>query len=95
MSIQVGSRTLYITEAVLMGLMLPLGAVWPSGFTLLALTSVPAFVIALRAAYRPGYLEPEGFRDPRRGLRRYVHVMAVLCMFGEAAEILWLLGASR
>ena len=95
MSIQVGSRKLYVTEALLMGLMLPLGAVWPSVFTLLALASLPALFVALRAAYRPGYLDPEGFRDPRRGLRRYVHVMAVLCMFGEAAEILWLLEASR
>jgi len=40
MGIQVGNRTLYVTEAFLIILMQPLGAVWPSAFTLLALASL-------------------------------------------------------
>lgn len=90
---RVGSRALYATEALFLLLMLPLGAVWPSLFTILALLSLPVLAVAVRAVFRPEYLEPQGQKDPRRGLRRLVHVVAILCIFGEAAEILWLVGA--
>ena len=90
---EVRNRALYVTEAVLLVLMIPLGAVWPSIFTLLAFLSLPVLVVAVRAAFRPDYIEPQGNRDPRRGLRRLLHVMAILCMLGEAAAILRLVDA--
>jgi hypothetical protein len=83
-------RALYVSEAFAVLLMLPLGAVWPSMFTLLAIASLPALLIAVKAARRPDYLDPLELTDPRGGRRRYLHVAAGLCFLGVVLEIVWL-----
>src|SRR3954467_4610160 len=82
MGILVRRPALYVSEALAVLLVLPLGAVWPSSFTVLAVVSLPAFFIAVKAAWHPQYLEPLEFTNPHGGRRRYVHVAAGTCSLG-------------
>jgi hypothetical protein len=83
-------RALYVCEAFAVLLMMPLGAVWPSVFTLLAIASLPALFLAVKAAWCPNYLDPLELTDPRGGRRRYLHVAAGLCFLGIVLEVIWL-----
>jgi hypothetical protein len=85
-----GKRSLYAAEAIAILLLAGLGAVYPSLFTVAALASLPAVVLAGVSAFRPEYLDPAGVKDPRAGRRRYIHACAVVACVCLVAEVIWL-----
>ena len=79
----VGLRLSAFGQAVEIGMLLLLGAVWPSLFTLVALATLPAFVAATIALLWPGIL--------RRMLwDRYVTASVVVAAICLSVEGLWL-----
>jgi hypothetical protein len=87
-------QALYAAEAVVIlfalpfGVLLTLAAFYPVFFVIGAL---PALVLAIVGAVRPNYFSAVGFTDPRRGLRRYVHVYAAVSLLPAFLGLLGLL----
>jgi hypothetical protein len=88
-------RGLYAIEALVILLMTLMGGVFLGAFTVVALVSLPALVIAAVAVIKPQTLEPREPTDLQGGRRRYLHICAVLCAAGVLCELVWLIATTR
>ena len=88
-------RSLHAVEAIPIALLLLLGAVWLSFYTLLAVAALPAFVVALIGIFHPRYFDASS-----RGIRRrwwvvYLHAMALVSCVAIIKEVLEVLSTGR
>lgn len=79
-------RMVYGAEALVIGLVIAVGAFFPTLLTVLAVALVPAFGFAVISLARPSYLDRGDLQDLRSGRRLYLHACASLCLL----VILWM-----
>jgi hypothetical protein len=86
-----GERALYAVEAVVILLALPALLFWPIPI-LPAIPGIAALVLAIIGVVRPRFFAPVGLTDPKRPLRLYLHVCAVICCVPAFVMVLAMLG---
>lgn len=86
-----GAEALVILVALPFGVFATLAAAYPVIFVIGAL---PAMGLAIVGFVRPSYFAPVGLTDPRRGIRRYVHIFAAISLLPAFASVLGLLGSA-
>jgi hypothetical protein len=83
-----GAEALVILAALPFGVLATLAAAFPVIFVIGAL---PAIGLGIVGFVRPGYFAPVGLTDPRRGVRRYVHIYAAISLLPVFLSVLGLL----
>ncbi|HVZ73585.1 MAG TPA: hypothetical protein VHJ20_14500 [Polyangia bacterium] len=79
---------LIILVALPSGLLLTFAAGYP---VIWLLGAPPALVLAIVGLVRPSFYRPIGFTDPRRALRRYLHVFAAISVVPAGLSLLGVL----